>query len=251
MAQANQLETYASQYFTGTQASIWVGDIWIDEVFGIQFSASQSVLPIYGYASAFFDAVAKGKVLVYGAFEINFIDEGYLYAILMESLHRRLTSENKAKFAEQQLEIAKIKGIISDEAKLTKINPRATRDIQLVIKEQLQLLREVSETKPDSKSRREVLGSVLNQIAQLDLIGLNEIASSLNGGNFPTPSKNVIYEMVPFTLKGYFGNPEIYGSEQGTYKEIRDCFLVGNEMIIGSGDEVVKERYSFLARMHV
>jgi hypothetical protein len=82
MANANALETYANQYFTGAQASIWIGDVWIDECYGIQFSASQSILPIFGYASTYFDAVARGKVLVQGAFEINFVDEGYLFAVL-------------------------------------------------------------------------------------------------------------------------------------------------------------------------
>ena len=75
-------DRYELKYFTGTQASIWIGETWVTECFGISFNAQQNVIPIFGYASSVFDAMAKGRVLVQGTFEINFIDEGYLYYVL-------------------------------------------------------------------------------------------------------------------------------------------------------------------------
>lgn len=92
----------------------------------------------------------------------------------------------------------------------------------------------------------------MNEIAQLDIRQANEIGSELNREPRNSDKRNIIYEMVPFKLTGYFGNPELTkGKEQGTYKEIVDCFLIGNEMIVDTSEEVIKERYSFLARQHI
>lgn len=244
MAQADRMETYATQYYTGTQATIWIGDIWVDEVFGIQYSASQSVIPIFGYASTFFDAVAKGKVLVQGVFEINFIDEGYLYAVLNDRVARLLQEKEATDVIEKQRAkgspIETISAIAGGRTQLDKIQ------------DQLQFLRETATgNRIDSKSRQIAMGEIMNTIAQLDQISLFTMASNLNKDTLRPDKRNIIYEMIPFTLKGYFGNPELGGTDKGNVKELSDCFLVGNEMVIGSSDEIIKERYSFIARMHV
>ena len=226
---------YADQYFTGTQASLFVGDIWIDEVTNIQFHATQSILPIYGYASAFWDAVARGKVLVQGIFEINFIDNGYLYAVLSETHRQRVDVLDKR---------------------------RSPADI---VVEQLELLKDVNADRPtpvvDGRngettdvqeiSRRDTFASVLQQLANMEIQEADKVASKLVEARATNPNNNIIYRMIPFRLTGYFGHPEVQGGkEQGTFKELNDCFLVSNEMIIGSNDEVVGERYSFICRMH-
>lgn len=224
------LEKYASQYFTGTQASIWVGDVWVDECFGIQFHATQSIVPIFGYASSRFDAVARGKVLVQGVFEMNFIDEGYLFAILEDADRKRLASDEEA----------------------------VKRGPADVIKEQIDVLKEVQQVRTSApteqatinRSRSQAMGDIINILSNLDIASADKLGREL-ANNAPIPTENVIYKMIPFRLTGHFGHPEINGKEQGTFKEIVDCFLVSNEMIVGSNDEVVKERYSFIARWHV
>lgn len=249
MSQSDRLETYATSYFTGSQASIWIDDIWVDEVFGISFSASQSILPIFGYASSLFDAVARGKVLVQGVFEINFVDEGYLYSVLNELARRR--SGDKA--TEDVIADKIRRGIPVENLTVDRDRKRDSID---VIAEQIQLLKSVGVGNyPDGRSRRQTMSQIMEEISKLDSIGVGQIASHL--ATLPDDygpqqkNRNIIYDMIPFTLKGYFGNPELGGTAQGTVKEIRDCFLIGNEMVIDSSEEVVKERYSFLARVHV
>ena len=249
MANSDRLETYATSYFTGSQASIWIGDVWVDEVFGIQFSASQSLLPIFGYASSFFDAVARGKVLVQGFFEINFVDEGYLYSILND--RATILAGDKFKAIPDFIEYARKNHIPVQE-----FGEKTTRTAADRIADQIQLLKETGEgAYPDGRSRRQTMSQIINELSQLDSVGINQIASEINRKSQevdgPTQGRNIIYEMIPFTLKGYFGNPELGGKEQGTIKEIRNCFLIGNEMVIDASEEVVKERYSFLARLHV
>jgi hypothetical protein len=245
MSNLNKLEAYGSQYFTGAQASIWIGDIWVDEVFGIQFSASQSILPIYCYASQFYDAIAKGKALVQGIFEINFIDQGYLYAVLNE-MQNRQTNVNKDQETKRKIAAQTTGGSIDF------VSSTISRTQNDIILDQLQLLRDVSEgTKSDSKSRRQTLGVVLNELSQLSLASLNKLANQLNLPAETSIVRNIIYDPIPFQIRGYFGNPDLFGVDHGTYKEIRDCVLIGNEMIVGSTDDQIKERYSFLSRSHI
>lgn len=73
---------YTLPYFSGSQAAIYIGDIFIDEVTSIQYKVTQSKTPIYGYASQLFDVVAPGVVLVDGAMSINFKEAGYLWLCL-------------------------------------------------------------------------------------------------------------------------------------------------------------------------
>lgn len=78
MAQ-RQLNT---EYFSGSQASIFIGDIWVDEIIDWQLSYGASATPIYGYGDTFFSHAAQGRVLVQGNFTINFKEPNYLLAIL-------------------------------------------------------------------------------------------------------------------------------------------------------------------------
>jgi hypothetical protein len=73
---------YDSDHFSGAQVSVYIGDIWVDEVTSLSFEVTQNRQPIYGYASTLFDAVAQGNVLVQGSFSINFKEAGYLWLVL-------------------------------------------------------------------------------------------------------------------------------------------------------------------------
>lgn len=74
---------YDREYFSGTQAGLYIGDVYVDEVVSAAWSVQQTKTPIYGYASQLFDAVSAGPVLVTGNFTVNFKQSGYLYLILM------------------------------------------------------------------------------------------------------------------------------------------------------------------------
>lgn len=74
---------YDKDYFSGSQAALYIGDVFVDEVVSYAFRVSQTKTPIYGYGSQLFDAVSKGPVLVSGNFAINFKESAYLYLVLM------------------------------------------------------------------------------------------------------------------------------------------------------------------------
>lgn len=77
-----ETKIYDLEYFSGAQMNMYIGDVLIDEITGLQVQVEQRKLPIYGYASQLFDKVAQGTVIVQGAFTINYKEAGYLYAVL-------------------------------------------------------------------------------------------------------------------------------------------------------------------------
>lgn len=70
------------EYFSGSQASIFLGDIWIDDIMDWQCSIGANATPIYGYGQTFFSHAAQGRVLVQGSFTINFKEPNYIFAAL-------------------------------------------------------------------------------------------------------------------------------------------------------------------------
>ena len=84
MARQDFRGRYDSSYYSGAQTAIFIGPTLIDEVTSISYSVSQSRMPLYGYASTLFDAMAEGQVIVQGQFTINFTESGYLWLALNE-----------------------------------------------------------------------------------------------------------------------------------------------------------------------
>jgi len=74
-------ETYKYDYYSGSQAKVFIGDIWVDDVVTIQYNVRQTKEPIYGYASQNYDAVAMGTVLGEGTMVVAFKEVGYLNVI--------------------------------------------------------------------------------------------------------------------------------------------------------------------------
>jgi hypothetical protein len=82
---------YSLDYFSGAQATVSItngtGKILLDEVTTLQWNEHQSKVPLYGYASQFFDQVAKGAVLVQGQFSINLVQPNYLLSVLRSGVY--------------------------------------------------------------------------------------------------------------------------------------------------------------------
>lgn len=91
--------TYPYDYFSGTDAKVFFGDVWVDDIVTIQYSVNQNKIPIYGYASQLYDAIARGTVIVQGSLTIAFKEMGYLNMVqrIMETQREgaRKAIENK------------------------------------------------------------------------------------------------------------------------------------------------------------
>jgi hypothetical protein len=226
-------DRYKLQYFTGVQASIWIGEAWVTECFGISFQATQNIIPIFGYASTTFDAVAKGRVLVQGSFEINFIDEGYLYYVLHKMNSERIydpSEFNESKF------------LLTGEAQpITEVG---------------KIVYELSQAgKNSDKSKDQVAAEALLALADLSIVEADRVVRELDilravgaKAGLRNDSRSIIYDIIPFNIQGIFGNPEM--TKDVTDKRLINCFLVSNEMIVSVDDEPLKERYSFIGQVH-
>ncbi len=80
---------YNTEYFSGSQVALYIGDVWVDEITTISYAVSQARTPIYGYADQLFRDVSKGPIIVQGQFTINFKEAGYLFVIL-DHYHARI-----------------------------------------------------------------------------------------------------------------------------------------------------------------
>lgn len=69
-------------YPSGSQARVFVDGIWIDDIHAISWDVRQEKRPLWGYASQYFDAVAKGILIINGTFVINFKGRGYINALI-------------------------------------------------------------------------------------------------------------------------------------------------------------------------
>ena len=67
------------QYFSGCDTRLYIGEHEaVEEITGIQYMVTENVLPVYGYASFTYDAVARGNRLINGSFRINYVSPNYL-----------------------------------------------------------------------------------------------------------------------------------------------------------------------------
>jgi len=96
---------YNLDYYSGAQAAMFIENMLIDEVTSLQWTVQQSKVPIYGYASQVFDEMAKGTIIVQGSFSINYVEAGYLHAVLSHVHKYGIKAENpEMRLAEANLE---------------------------------------------------------------------------------------------------------------------------------------------------
>lgn len=81
------------KYYSGSQASLYIGDVWVDEIINYSFTLQHDRSPVYGYGSQHWDFMPKGTIIVMGEFTINFKEPNYLWIILERYKKFRLTGK--------------------------------------------------------------------------------------------------------------------------------------------------------------
>jgi hypothetical protein len=67
------------EYFCGANVVLEIEGIPLLECAGMSVNISESKMPIYGYSSRHFDAVARGQVIVQGTFIVNYVNQNYVF----------------------------------------------------------------------------------------------------------------------------------------------------------------------------
>jgi hypothetical protein len=201
------------RYFTATQARMYIGNLFIEELAGVQFVLQGNKVPIYGYASEAFDALGNGKTLVQGQIMLNFISEGYLYTVLNE--YKKSTSSTDA--TSQQT----FANLMSTQQTLQAQNssdPAVIAQIAAVSKQRQAML--AADPTLASTYKRTTLASATTQVGP-----------------------NAVYQNVPFDLV-----LELEGGGRTVTRRISKCVIVSNEQIYGDSDTPLLDSYGFIGR---
>jgi len=80
LKQLRKLREYYTEFYSGQQVKVYINDVLLDLV-AIAWNATQNKMPVYGFASQLFDAVAEGTFIVNGEFTLAFKDVATMHFI--------------------------------------------------------------------------------------------------------------------------------------------------------------------------
>jgi len=229
----NSSDVQSFSYYSGSQISIWFGDIWVEDINHVTFQYSQEKRPIYGYASQYLDAVAKGQVLIQGNFVINFREKGYLSYIIANL--PKLETTLKSTITGQDLgeRLKSVRGMISTHLRNGTFGPTTYDQIvELAEKEnfweEVELYENVIWGTGEDKDNPKY-------IATPDVLQQEEFPNGFNilitYGNVSAQESHTIQDMTTSTTKSLNG-----------------VHLLGSSQVIRATGEPVQEAYSFLAK---
>jgi hypothetical protein len=228
------------EYYSGSQVTIWFGDILIDDILQLNWDRSQNKRPIWGYASQQFDAVAKGIVQIQGSFVINFRQAGYL-ALLMSAisglydsfLGDRTSPDNSA-----------VRQAIGTYLRNGMFGPMAATDPS-------QAIRDLGND-PNFLS---LVKSYEDIIWGGGVPGANEAAEAIVAST-SLPADTRQQQEIPdgFTIMVSYGNTSASDPKtmndyiQSTTQTLNGVHIMGESKVIGVGGNNIVERYDFIAR---
>lgn len=225
------LNLFKFDYYSGSQITVWFGNILLDDINSIQWSRQQNKRPIYGYASQQFDDVAKGTVLIQGNFVVNFRQAGYI-STLMESISSIYNTLNDKTLWP---EIRKVIGVHLQNGTF---GPKTSQEIQDIANDPqfLTLVKAYEDT----------------------VWGGGVPGDSQGAGPIITPiSPDVLQqEEIPsgFTILVTYGNTSQNQSRtlndylHSTTKTLVGVHLIGDSQVIQVGGQPTLEQYDFIAR---
>jgi len=210
------------KYFTATQAQLYIGNLFIDELNSLQFTYQGNRIPMFGYCSRSADAFGTGRLLVQGQLAINFVTEGYLYTVLKE--FSKINTQPVQASATGQAG-AQIASLAQQSQQITnamqgKLSPSATASYQAqlnIISQQIQSL--AAQGGPDA-----INAAKMSATAQGD-----------------TP--NAIVLDIPFDI-----HCELTGAGRTVERVLRHCLLISNEQVYDQSGQTLLDCYGFVAR---
>lgn len=224
-------QVYPEDYFSGSDVSIYFGDVWVDEVVAVNFSVMEYVQPIYGFNSYTWDAISRGARIVQGSFRLNFREANYLNKILMRQSATKNTLEYWKRYPNEQLSVDEFEETLL----LHQNSPEEIRS-QLKYK-----------TKDEIKKMAEQLAKSAYGVELSDdtdpyffkdysrgtNVGFDIVV--LYGSVLQSASKNKIYE-------------ERFLVPAATSYRIKNIQLTGLSQVVASDGSPVYEDYQFMAR---
>lgn len=74
-------DRFNTTYYSGLDVGIWFGDLYLEDLVGLQYQLQELVMPQFSYADYTWRQVARGQRQLQGSFTLNFKEAAYLYAL--------------------------------------------------------------------------------------------------------------------------------------------------------------------------
>lgn len=229
----NQPERF---YKNPTDTYVFIENIWMDDIYRVDFNRNFSRSPQYGYRDKRYGQISEGRELITGNIVINFSEPGYLSAAIagLQSNY-----PNKVNTKNPYNEIENLK---------KEINSR---------------IEEIYQTyEPGSAERRQGIARLYSYAAS---VGMSEYTTSIFRDAFaktePKKVRNSYTFVDPFEQKRHFNIQLYYGhpdDPDAIVEELEMCALLGQSKTMSAagspnGDmsssaQVILEVYPFVAR---
>ena len=226
-------------FYSGSQITVWFGDILMDDINSIQWARTQNKRPIYGYASQEFDAIARGTVLIQGNFAINFRQVGYLTAVMDEikNIYKDITggkaAEEKAKFNSESW--PQIRRLIGHHLKNGTFGPTTNQEIK-----------DIGDN-PDFLELAKIYeDTIWGEFSAIDEYGKQrKIAADISQSEIIPNGFNIL---ITYGNTSGSENQTLNSRLQSTTKALNGVHLIGESQAIQVGGQPVQEQYNFIAR---
>jgi hypothetical protein len=221
-------------FYSGSQITVWFGNVNIDDINSIQWVRANSKTPIYGYASQLHDAVANGLVTIQGTFTINFRQKGYLSAVIqsIRDLYDAIAPTEpgaKAKFNTNQWPM--VQQILSSSLRSGTFGPQTMAQIQEIGNNQ-------DFTQLSDLYRSAIWQHDIPQNFVDDAVDVHQTEAVPDGFDIVIQYGNSSHSQLN-TM-----NDRLHS----TTKTLHGVHITGEAQSIRVGGEPIQEQYSFIAR---
>jgi hypothetical protein len=228
--QQKQLE-YNDWYYSGSQAKVFFGNVWVDDIVTIQWDLVEQKAPLYGYASEKYDAVARGTQIVQGVFTIAFKHKDYI-TVILDHLNSR--GEARANVL-QRLRENKARKAYEARAQSRAQNETAF---------------------PKTTNYERILDDALREGSGADFQGMKTFLEDRIWGQISQGLQEQALDkdkLLQTIVSGFdvvvtYGNTTNHSSEW-TSKTIADCHITGIRQLLNPTGEPILEAYTFFGKM--
>ena len=230
MGTAELINTFGQEYFSGTQCSIYMGNVFVDDISNLSFEVRSPARPVYGYRSKNFDLILRENIIIVGAFSINYRGTGYLDVILSGSQGTAAGNEEAA-FSVSGLnkkDLSFLKGLSS--SKLD--NARVAEVLTELKKSNLNLYKAEK-----NNLKGKYWGEALSSKARHS--GFNWV------GEEGSSSQKGFRVQGPFKITIGYGDDHV---KSHNFDVINDVIIIGEGKTIDNSGRPIEETYQFLAR---
>lgn len=229
-----EYQRFPVEYFTGADTYIYFGNIWIDEISGIEFAVQANTVPIYGYNSYTADAFAHGTRVVTGSFRMALRQAGYLYQVMdnMENSWKQGSGDVLGSMAQESLNQQQ------SPIQYSKRLPKA-EDLISAGKESPDTFDIIAEMFEKAIWGEKTTVSVRAPNRSNQPLFLPS-HSKLKADGFTI---HLVYGTVPQAIQQKLNAPWDYG----TVRRLNGVRLTGCRQVVNSDGAAVEEEYSFIA----